>query len=458
MSHPLGSQERPLRVAIIGSGPSGFYSIQSLFQSGTNVKIDMFDKLPSPYGLVRYGVAPDHPKIKNVIKVYEKMAEDTRFSFFGNVNVGKDISVNELKTFYDAIIFCSGAETDRKLGIEGEYLRNSHTATEFVAWYNGHPVFKDRHFDLSKETAIIVGQGNVALDVARILCKTADELKSTDIAQHALQELAQSKIKEVHVFGRRGPAQAAFTPVEIREFGELADCDPVIDPNDLILNEASQKELEDPKNAPKKKNFEIIQELAKIGNRGKSRKFFLHFRKSPVEILGAGQVEKVVFEKNRLQGEAGLQKAISTGEKETFNCGIFFRSVGYRGLPIKGLPFHDQSGVIPNQHGRVCDSEQIFLGLYVAGWIKRGPSGIIGTNKPDAEETVKNLIEDLPHLKPCHNPSSEAVLELLKSQHVRVVNFQDWKKIDAAEIANGQKIGKPREKFISVHDMLSVLR
>ena len=457
MSVKLGSAERPLRVAIIGSGPSGFYAAEPLLSSQYKVQVDMFDRLPAPYGLVRYGVAPDHPKIKNVIKVYEKIANHPNFSFSGNVCVGEDISIHELRRYYDAIIVATGAETDRKLGINGENFLNSYTATEFVAWYNGHPDFQNRHFDLNHEVAIIIGQGNVAMDVCRVLCKAADELRQTDITRHALEVLSQSRIKEVHMFGRRGPVQAAFTPVEIREFGELSDCDPIIDPNEMILNDASQAELTDPHNAVRKKNYEILQELAKIGNRGKNKNFFIHFYRSPLEIFGANKVERVLFEKNKLVGEMNKQKSIGTGEREEFKCGIFFRSVGYRGVPLKGLPFHDQAGVIPNIEGRVSDAEHIFMGLYTVGWIKRGASGIIGTNKPDSEETVKHLLEDIDKLLPCEIPDTKILLEYLKEKEIKVINFNDWKKIDAAELERGIKYSKPREKFITVEGMLTAL-
>ena len=457
MANELGTQARALRVAIIGSGPSGFYAAEPLLNSKLNVRVDMFDRLPAPYGLVRYGVAPDHPKIKNVTKVYEKVATHANFSFMGNVCIGEDISVHELRRYYDALIFATGAETDRKLGISGENFLNSYTATEFVAWYNGHPDFQNRHFDLNHEVAVIIGQGNVAMDVARILCKTVDELKTTDITRHALEVLAQSRIKEVHIFGRRGPVQAAFTPVEIREFGELADCDPVIDLKELELNEASKTELLDPHNAARKKNYEILEELSKLGNRGKNRKLFLHFYRSPLEIQGANKIERVVFEKNRMVGEAGKQKSIGTGEREEFKCGLFFRSVGYRGVPIKGLPFHDQIGIIPNIGGRVSDAEHIFMGLYTVGWIKRGPSGIIGTNKPDSEETVKNLLEDVDKLLPCEIPNTEILLEYLREKEIRVINFNDWKKIDNAELERGKKYNKSREKFITIEGMLTAL-
>jgi ferredoxin/flavodoxin---NADP+ reductase len=453
----LGSPERPLRVAIVGSGPSAFYSASELLSQKISIKVDMFEKLPAPYGLVRYGVAPDHPKIKNVTKVFEKTAENPNFTFFGNVTVGKNITVFELQKFYDAIIFAIGAEADRKLGISGEDLVGSYTATEFVAWYNGHPDFQDHHFDFSHEVAVIIGQGNVAMDVARILCKTPEELKGTDISQHALEVLSESKIKEVHVYGRRGPVQASFTAPEIKEMGELADCYPIVDPKDLELNEPSIKELEDPTNAGRKKNFEILKHFTEIQPNNRKRKFVLHFRRSPIEIIGKGRVQKVKFELNRLVGEPNKQKVRKTGKTEEIDCGIVFRSVGYRGIPIKGLPFSDQSGIIPNQAGRVMDSEEIFTGWYVAGWIKRGATGIIGTNKPDAEETVKSLLEDLDQLNACEVPDTNEVLKFLKDREVRVVTFQEWKKIDAAEIERGVKLSKPREKFARVTGMLSAI-
>ena len=457
MSDQLGTNERPLRAAIVGSGPSGFYAAQALLKSETNVLVDIYDRLPVPYGLVRYGVAPDHAKIKNVTNVYKKTAEQAGFSFMGNVNVGKDISIDELKKFYDAILFACGAETDRKLGIPGEDLPGSYTATEFVAWYNGHPDYRDRKFDLSGEVAVIVGQGNVAMDVCRILCKTVDELKGTDIAQHALDALAASKIKEIHMIGRRGPVQAAFTPVEIREFGELSDCDPVIDPKDLEVSEVSQAELDDPKNAQRRKNFEIMKALSVKNSENKSKKFVVHFLKSPAELTGDGKLQKVILEKNELSGEAGKQKARGTGVKEELKCDILFRSVGYRGQPIEGVPFHEQWGIFPNNEGRITDGDKVVPGLYTAGWIKRGPSGVIGTNKPDSEETVANLLADLGKLTPCEQPDTSAVLDFLSKKGVRVVSFDDWQKIDASEIERGQKIGKPREKYVSIDEMMSVL-
>ncbi|OGX27598.1 MAG: NADP oxidoreductase [Omnitrophica WOR_2 bacterium RIFCSPHIGHO2_01_FULL_48_9] len=454
----LGLPERPLRVAVIGSGPSGFYAAEELLLGKVKAKVDMFDRLPAPFGLVRYGVAPDHPKIKNVIKVFEKTAVHPDFSFFGNVKVGQDISFADLRDFYDAVIFTCGAQTDNKLGIPGEDLAGSYTATEFVAWYNGHPDYRNRTFDLSCEVAVVVGQGNVAMDVSRILCKNPEELKTTDIAQHALEVLAKSKVKEVHLIGRRGPAQAAFTPPELKEFGELPDCDPLVNAADLNVNPESQEELDNPNNAPKKKNFEIMKEYSGRPASGKSKKFVIHFCKSPKELKGNGHIEELILEKNKLSGPAGKQKAEGTGILEEIPCGILFRSVGYRGVPIPGVPFEEKRGVFPNLGGRITEGGQVVLGLYAAGWIKRGPSGVIGTNKPDSAETVNNLLADIPSLKPCTKPDSQAVLALLKGKGVKVVSFDDWKKIDAAEIANGQKNGKLREKFVKVEEMLAVLK
>jgi len=451
---PLGSELRPLRVAIVGSGPSGFYAAEALFKAEPKVQVDMIDRLAAPFGLVRYGVAPDHDKIKSVIRVYDRIAQSPDYRFLGNVEVGRDISVEELRAHYDAVVFACGAETDRRLGIPGEDLRGSYTATEFVAWYNGHPDYVDRVFDLSHEVAVVVGQGNVAVDVCRILCKTVDELKHTDIASHALDALAQSEVREVHMVGRRGPVQAAFTTQEIKEFGELADCDPVVDPRDLEVDEVDLAERDGGKDSRARKNFAVLEEFAARGMPGKSRRFVLHFLTSPRELQGDGRVERVIFERNRLEGEAGKRKARGTGDTFDMKCGAFFRSVGYRGVSIAGVPFHDAWGIFPNVEGRITASESVVPGLYAVGWIKRGPSGIIGTNKPDSIATVKNLLADMPVLSPCPRPDGAAVDDLLASRGVRVISYDDWRKIDAAEIARGRATGKPREKFLSVDEML----
>ena len=460
MSDSLGGKDRPLRIAIVGSGPSAFYSADVLFKSEVNICVNMFDRIFAPFGLVRYGVAPDHPKIKTVTKVYEKIASHPNYHFFGNVEVGKDITIHQLRKFHDAVIFAYGASSDRKLGIVGESsLKGIHTATEFVAWYNGHPDYKDYKFDLSGNSAVIIGQGNVALDVARVLCKTVDELKHTDITEYALDTLAESKIKNVHIIGRRGPAQSAFTPSEISEFESLEDCVPVIDSKELELNEASQKELEDPKNRQKQKNFEILKRLANITDTSKSKKAYIQFRKSPSAIYGtdSGQVDRIYLEKNKLFGEENHQKSMGTGIKETLECSILFRSVGYRGLPIEGLAFNGNWGVVANVEGRVSDSEHVSTGLYAVGWIKRGPSGIIGSNKPDAQETVKHLLSDIDLLIPGKNPSNAMLVDFFKERNIRYVSYDDWKKLDAEELRRGESCGKPRVKFCDTEEALNFL-
>ena len=447
----------PIRIAVVGSGPAGFYAAEALL-ADPNIQVDVFDALPAPFGLVRYGVAPDHPKIKNIIARYEKTAALPGFAFLGNVTVGRDISVEEMRRFYDAIVFSNGAQTDRRLGIPGEDLPGSYTATEFVAWYNGHPDYQDRAFDLSHECAVVIGQGNVAVDVARILCKTVDELANTDITARALEVLAESKVREVRMIGRRGPVQAAFTPPEMKELGEFGDCDLVVDPAELVLNDASRAELEVLKWREAQKNYDLLQAAASKEPAGKSRRLLIQFYRGPKELVGGPRLDGVVLERNQLSGEPGAQKATGTGITELVPCGVLFRSVGYRGVPLAGVPFDEKGAVIPNVEGRVVQDGQPVPGLYVAGWIKRGPSGIIGTNKPDSFETVKSLLADMPALARCAEPSRDALLALLKSRNVRVVTYEDWRLIDAAEIERGSVVGKPREKFTSIDEMLGVLQ
>ena len=447
----------PIRIAVVGSGPAGFYAAEALL-ADPNIQVDVFDALPAPFGLVRYGVAPDHPKIKNIIARYEKTAALPGFAFLGNVTVGHDISVEEMRRFYDAIVFSNGAQTDRRLGIPGEDLPGSYTATEFVAWYNGHPDYQDRAFDLSHECAVVIGQGNVAVDVARILCKTVDELANTDITARALEVLAESKVREVRMIGRRGPVQAAFTPPEMKELGEFGDCDLVVDPAELVLNDASRAELEVLKWREAQKNYDLLQAAASKEPAGKSRRLLIQFYRGPKELVGGPRLDGVVLERNQLSGEPGAQKATGTGITELVPCGVLFRSVGYRGVPLAGVPFDEKGAVIPNVEGRVVQDGQPVPGLYVAGWIKRGPSGIIGTNKPDSFETVKSLLADMPALARCAEPSRDALLALLKSRNVRVVSYDDWRRIDAAEIERGSVVGKPREKFTSIDEMLGVLQ
>lgn len=453
----LGSADRPLRVAVVGSGPSGFYAAEALFKAGLSIRVDMFDRLPTPFGLVRGGVAPDHPKIKNVTKVYDKIAKHDAFAFFGNVTVGSDIKVEELRQYYDAILFACGAETDNRLGIPGEDLPGSHTATEFVGWYNGHPDYCDRVFDLSQEVAVVVGQGNVAMDVSRILAKTADELRHTDIAEYALDALAESKVKEIHLVGRRGPAQAKFTAPELREIGELSECDAIVRASDLVLDPIGLAELANTDNLAAQKNVAELRALAERTTAGKRRRYFVHFLRSPVELRGKDRVESILLERNRLEGKPFSTRAVGTGNVEELGCGLVFRSVGYRGVPVPGVPFDEKRGVMPNDAGRVLDSTAVVPGLYVAGWIKRGPSGVIGTNKPDSQETVASILADVSRLDPCTTPDSEALKAILAQRGVRAVSYADWLRIDAAEIERGQAKGKPREKFARIKEMLQAL-
>ena len=454
----LGTGRNPLRVAIVGSGPSGFYAAEALLKSGCEVRVDMIERLPAPYGLVRYGVAPDHPKLKEPILVYSAIARLPHFSLLGNVTVGRDVSVDELRAHYHALVFSCGAQTDRRLGIPGEDLPGSHTATEFVAWYNGHPDYRDCGFDLAQEVVAIVGQGNVAADLCRILAKSVDELRTTDIARHALDALAASRVKEIHVIGRRGPAQAKFTNKELKELGELANCDAVVAPQDLELNSASRAETEAKANFVAAKNVEILRQFALQPPAGKPRRLFFHFLKSPVAIAGEGRVERVELARNRLEGEPFKQVAEETSETEPLQCGLLFRSIGYSGVPMPGIPFDARRGVFPTQDGRIVDGAGAMAGLYAAGWIRRGPTGIIGTNRADAVSTVKALLADVPQLDQEARLGADGLKMLLSAREVRTISVEDWFKIDAAEVASGQPEGKPREKFTRVAEMLQCLR
>ncbi len=454
----LGTEQNPLRVAIIGSGPSGFYAAEVLLKSEPRVSIDMYERLPAPFGLVRSGVAPDHPKLKQPILVYDKIARADDFNFIGNVAVGEDIDVEELCKAYHALIFASGAQTDRKLNIPGEELIGSHTATEFVGWYNGHPDFRERVFDFSQEVAVIIGQGNVASDVCRMLAKTVDELKTTDIAEHALEALAESKVREIHIVGRRGPAQAKFTGKELKELGELSHCEAIVNPSDFDINAASLSELDEKTNHAGRKNINIFKGFSSQPGSSRPRKCYFHFLRSPVELRGKEHLEQLVLEKNRLEGEPFNQFAIGTGENLNLDCGLLFRSIGYRGIPIPGVPFDDKRGVIRNQEGRILDDAgTVMPGLYVTGWIKRGPTGIIGTNRADSVATVNALLADLDKLDAKQKPGVAGLASRLDELGVRVVNYQDWLRIDDKEIKRGKPKGKPREKFTQVDEMLSVL-
>jgi len=461
----LGTESNPLRVAVIGSGPTAFYATDHLFkQVGLAVEVDMFDRVPTPFGLVRGGVAPDHQKIKTVTKAYTQTAAKPRFRFYGNVEFGRHLKLADLKEHYHAILYASGAQTDRRMGIPGEDLQGSHPATEFVAWYNGHPDYRHLQFDLTPERAAVVGIGNVAIDVARILCRTVDELRTTDIADYALEALSKSHVKEVYLLGRRGPAQAAFTPPEIKEVGEMADADVVVLPEEAQLDPLSQAAVASASDRSVLRNVEILQGYAVRKPTGKSRRLTVRFLVSPVELIGdaAGRVVKMRLVKNRLvASETGSLSAKATDQLEELPVGLVFRSVGYRGVPLPDVPFHEKWGVILNEKGRVIDpeSKQPFVGQYTAGWIKRGPSGVIGTNKPDAVETVNCMLEDLAQDKLLlpSQPESRCVEDLVRARQPLFFTFADWLKLDEMEVARGQAQGRPRVKFTSVEEMLAAL-
>jgi ferredoxin--NADP+ reductase len=446
----------PVHVAIVGAGPSGFYAAEALLRSGLPVRVDMIERLPTPFGLVRSGVAPDHPKLKQPILVYERIAHTPGFNFLGNVQVGRDVTVAELSATYHAVVFACGAEADRRMGIPGEDLPRSHTATEFVGWFNGHPDYRDRTFDLGQETVAVVGQGNVAADVCRILAKPVDELRTTDIAEHALDALAQSRVREIHVIGRRGPVQAKFTTKELRELGEIAGCSTLADPGDLTLNAESKIELTDRNNLNAPGNMALFRTFAARKSTAGQRAVRFRFHLSPVALMGGGQVEKLILTRNRLEGPSFAQIAQATDETVELDCGLVFRSIGYRGVAIPGLPFDGALGTVTHTRGRVIEGAAILPGLYVTGWLKRGPTGIIGTNRADSVETVESLLADLAKGCDREKRGAEAVGELLEKRGVRMFNYQDWSMLDTAEISRGKPKGKPREKFTRIGEMLAV--
>jgi ferredoxin--NADP+ reductase len=459
----IGTPEHPLRVAIIGSGPSGFYAADHLQKQKTlTVEIDMFERLPTPYGLVRGGVAPDHQKIKSVTKVYDKIAGNASFRFYGNVNFGTDLTHDDLIAHYHAIIYAVGAQTDRELGIPGENLPGSHPATEFVGWYNGHPDYRDLQFDLTQEKAVVIGVGNVAMDVARILARTTDELMDTDIADYALDALANSKVREIYVLGRRGPAQAAFTNPEIKELGEMEAAEVIVGKNEVQLDEHSQALIASGEDRTAAGNVQILTLYAEREPQGKPRRIVFRFLVSPVEIIGKDRVEAIKIVHNVLvKKDDGSLSAKATDKEEIIPVGLVFRSVGYKGVALPGVPFHEKWGIIPNDNGRVLTAiggERV-IGDYVVGWIKRGPSGIIGTNKPDSVETVNMLLEDLQAgtlLSPA-TPNRASLEALLALRGVEVVTYADWQLLDALEQSNGTAVGRPRLKFTRVDEMMTAL-
>ena len=449
------------RVAIVGSGPAAFYSAMELLRhDDPMVSVDMLERLPTPHGLVRGGVAPDHEKIKSVTKIFERAAGHPRFRFFGNVEFGKDVQRIDLLQRYHAVIYAFGSRTDRHLNIIGETLKGSHAATEFVGWYNGHPDYRHHQFDLTSKRVAIIGMGNVAIDCARILCQDPENLAKTDIAQHALEALRQSQVEEVFLIGRRGPVQAAFTPAEVRELLHLPKVDAVMRASDLELDEHSKEELSKASRNTKL-NMEILQQIHDQGDRGNPRKLHLCFLISPTKIEGSDRVEGLELVHNEIVKEGGVLKAKATDEVMHLNVDMVFRSIGYLGAAIHGLPFDDRRGTIPNDQGQLLDGVdgKLLNQEYTAGWIKRGPSGVIGTNKQDAMETVSRLKHNWQTSQtPQPKLVQDDLLDLLKQKKIQFVSFEDWKKLDKFELEQGHLNGKSRQKICEVEEMLDLIQ
>jgi ferredoxin/flavodoxin---NADP+ reductase len=443
-----------LQVAVVGSGPAGFYAADALLKSDLeDVQVDLIDRLPTPWGLVRLGVAPDHENIKAVSRAFEKTAARPGFRFFGNVEVGRVVSHAELLERYDAVIYTVGAQTDRRLGVPGEDLPGSWPATAFVAWYNGHPDFQELEFDLSHRRAVVVGNGNVAVDCVRMLALTPEELAPTDTTHEAIEAIVGAGIEEIVMLGRRGPVQAAFTPPELKELGELAGADVIVDPADLELDPASERELAaDTQRA--QRNMELLREYSLREPAGKPRRIVLRFLASPLAIGGDERVEGVEVVRNELVEERGRIVARATAEVESLEAGLVLRSVGYKGVPLAGLPFDEASGTIPNDGGRVRGADR----TYVAGWIKRGPSGVIGTNKKDATETVEALLADARAGHLVRANLAQGLETLLESRGVDYVEQSGWQAIDAAERGAGEPLGRPRVKLHTWEKLLDAGR
>ena len=440
-----------LRAAVIGAGPAGFYTTDQLLAAG--FEVDLFDALPTPFGLVRSGVAPDHPKLKSVTRIYEKTAAKPGFRFFGGVSLGEHVTRAELLERYHAVVYAVGTSADNRLGIPGEDRPGSHSATEFVAWYNGHPDYAGHEFDLSGGRAVVVGNGNVALDVARMLVLADEELGCTDTADHAIERFGRSTVEEVVVLGRRGPAQAAFTNPEVRELGELSRADVVCDGEQVA-------EATEPETPTAKRNVELFREYAGREPAGKSHRIELRFLRSPLEILGEGEdgsVTGVRVAVNRLEDG----RAVPTGDEEVIECGLVLRSIGYRGRPLADVPFDERRGLIRNEGGRVCDETgEPCPGEYVVGWIKRGPSGVIGTNKKDAADTVARVLEDAEagRLGDPARADADETAQWIAERAPDAVSWEGWQAIDEAEKAAGEPQGRPRVKLVRVADLVEAGR
>lgn len=450
------SSSRPLRVAVIGAGPAGIYASDLLIKSGIEVEVDLFERMPAPFGLIRYGVAPDHPRIKGIVNSLHAVMEKPQLRFLGNIDIGATVSVDELRQFYHAIIFSTGAVADRLLDIPGQDLQGSHGAAEFVGFYDGNPEFK-RDWNLDAEQVAVIGVGNVGLDVARILAKTGEELLVTEIPDNVYASLKENKAKEVHVFGRRGPAQAKFTPLELKELDHSPTIEVVVDPEDIDYDEASEQARRESKSQDLV--CQTLEQYAMRDPQGAPHKLYIHFFESPVEILGEnGKVVGLKTERMEFDGNGGIR---GTGTFNTWPVQAVYRAVGYRSYPVTGVPFDDLNAVIPNDGGHVLDADgSIVPGLYTTGWIKRGPVGLIGNTKSDAKETTEMLLADYAAgtLTDPTEPAIDAILSFLKTKEIPYTTWDGWHRLDNAERALGAPEGRERKKIVEWDDMVTHAR
>lgn len=447
---------RTVRVAVVGAGPAGIYAAANLAGAaadyGVRASVDLFDRLPTPYGLVRYGAAPDHPRIKEVVVALRQALSDPAIRFFGNVGYGDDLKLSELRQFYHAVIFATGAETDRRLEIPGIDLVGSFGGADFVSWYNAHPD-APAEWPLTATEVAVIGAGNVALDICRMLAKPADEQLTTEIDDHVYRGLAANRVRDIHLFARRGPAEARFTPLELRELADSPSVDVIVDPSGTELDAADELAIK--KSRQKRTVVKTLREWSDRRPTGAPRRIHLHFRAAPVAVLGSDRVEGLRLERTVASGD----QMVGSGDYSDWSVQAVYRAIGYRSTALIGIPFDESSGVIPHEAGRVLDLDNAVLpGVYVSGWIKRGPVGLIGHTKSDSAETVRSLLADLDGLPDPATTEPDAVLELLHSLGVGYTTLADWDRLDAHEVALGQAAGRNRIKLKSRDTMINAGR
>ncbi|MGW0521652.1 FAD-dependent oxidoreductase [Crossiella sp. NPDC003009] len=442
--------QRPLRVAVIGAGPAGIYAADILAKSETPVSIDLLEKLPAPYGLIRYGVAPDHPRIKQIVHALQRVLERPEIRFLGNVNYGTDLTLDDLRRHYDVAIFATGAEKDRSLDIPGIGLDGSYGAADFVSWYDGHPDVP-RDWPLVANSVAVLGVGNVALDVARILAKTADELLSTEIPDNVYRGLKGSPVTDVHVFGRRGPAQAKFTPLELRELDHSPNVEVIVHPEDIEFDQGSLQAIE--RSNQVRQVVKTLQDWAIRDPGARPRRLHLHFLHRPVAILGDGVVTGLRTERMELDGTGDVK---GTGAFHEWPVQAVYRAVGYLSSHLAELPFDHAAGVVPNEAGRVLDGAEQVDRTYVTGWIKRGPVGLIGHTKGDALETVNSILADLPNITPAAEPNPDRVTELLIERGIEYTTLDGWNRLDTHELKLGLAANRERIKVVSREEMIEI--